>query len=96
MTTTSAPDGARSGVNATTTGDRHRRRSEMTRARVLLVAIALVALIGVGCSKAPAETSNGGGDGSATDRELAVEFAQCMHAQGVGAFRTPTRTGRAR
>ena len=57
-----------------------------------LVAIALVALIGAGCSNAPAETGSGGGGGenaaaeASPNPELAgklPEFAKCMRENGV-------------
>jgi hypothetical protein len=71
----------------------------MSITRWLLVALAMVAVIGVGCSKAPADaaTDNGSASssdiGNATDRDQAVKFAECMRTNGVKAFPDPDASG---
>ena len=55
-----------------------------------LAALALVALIGVGCSNGPAET---GTSHSADPHEQAVKFAQCMRDNGVSEFPDPDADG---
>ena len=68
-----------------------------------LVMIAMVAVISAGCGgprssgvtnapAAPAVTA-GGGTSIATAREKAVKFAECMRANGVGAFPAPDASG---
>ena len=63
----------------------------MTRKSWALAALALVALIGAGCgSSAPSETVAGaGGSKTATDRDKAVKFAECIRAHGVSDFPDP-------
>jgi hypothetical protein len=67
-----------------------------------LAALASVALIGAGCSDEPADngsistsadTSSTGGKAEATDRDKAVEFAECMRDNGVGEFPDPDASG---
>jgi hypothetical protein len=41
----------------------------------------------------PAGIGNSGGNGTATTREKAVKFAECMRANGVGAFPDPDASG---
>ena len=67
----------------------------MTRADVRpLAALAMVALIGAGCSNAPAETGTGSsGSKNATDRDKAVKFAECMRENGVREFPDPDASG---
>jgi hypothetical protein len=71
----------------------------------LLAAVALVALIGTGCSNAPAATGGGaGGDqgspaGTPSPAELEKlkkergEFAECMRENGVEDFPDPDANG---
>jgi hypothetical protein len=65
-----------------------------------LAALAMVALIGAGCSNAPAGsggTADGTGGGSAaagnTAREQAVKFSECMRDNGVRDFPDPDASG---
>ena len=60
-----------------------------------LAALALVVLIGAGCSKAPAKTGADGGSGNivATTRDRAVKFAECMRDNGVREFPDPDASG---
>jgi hypothetical protein len=60
-----------------------------------LAAIAMVALIGAGCSNTPAETGTGssGGNKNATNRDKAVKFAECMRENGVKEFPDPDASG---
>ncbi|MGH8967018.1 MAG: hypothetical protein ACRDXB_17060 [Actinomycetes bacterium] len=61
-----------------------------------LATLALLALVGVGCTSAPAETG-GAGNGNAgpnpVPREKLVEFAECMRENGVGDFPNPDDDG---
>jgi hypothetical protein len=65
------------------------------RRRPPLAALALVAVIGAGCSNEPAEngTAGTGGSTKATDRDKAVKFAECLRAHGVSDFPDPTAKG---
>jgi hypothetical protein len=63
----------------------------MTRTLRPLVALAMVALLGAGCSKAPADQDDA--SSSATMHEQAVEFAQCMRDHGVRDFPDPDPSG---
>ena len=77
----------------------------MSRRRRPLAALAMVALIGAGCSNGSAENGNAGtgaaapargGNGGSTnapDREKAVKFAHCMRDNGVSAFPDPDASG---
>jgi hypothetical protein len=65
-----------------------------------LAVIALVALIGAGCSDAPAETGGGGGENAAAEsspnpelKEKLPEFAKCMRENGVQDFPDPDGQG---
>jgi len=51
--------------------------------------LAVVALIGAGCSQAPA----GAGDTAAANHEKAVKFAKCMRDNGVTGFPDPDASG---
>jgi hypothetical protein len=66
--------------------------TQRTRSTIL-AAVTTVALITAGCSNAPAETGSGGGATSATDRDKAVKFSECMRANGVGDFPDPNASG---
>jgi hypothetical protein len=54
-----------------------------------LAALAIAAVVGAGCSKAPAQT----GTSSAATQEQAMKFAQCMRDNGVAAFPDPPASG---
>jgi len=58
-----------------------------------LAALAMVALVGAGCgSNAPTETGTAGNK-TATDRDKAVKFAECVRENGVGDFPDPNAKG---
>jgi hypothetical protein len=62
----------------------------MTRELRLLAAVAMVALIGAGCS----DEEGGAGNTNAADRGgQAVKFAQCMRDNGVSDFPDPDASG---
>ena len=79
----------------------------MSRKLRPLAALAMVALIGAGCSDEPAESGNTGtgssagtagstgtgGTKTATNREKAVTFAGCMRDNGVSEFPDPDASG---
>ncbi len=71
----------------------------MTRRLRPLAALAMVALIGAGCSKAPAHTDTDTGSGSssgdttAATKEPAFKFAECMRDNGVREFPDPDASG---
>jgi len=56
-----------------------------------LVALAIVALIGAGCSKGSTEngSTGSGADKKLTARDKAVKFAECIRAHGVSDFPDP-------
>jgi hypothetical protein len=56
-----------------------------------LAAVALVALICAGCSKAPSNKS--AGDSTAANHDQAVKFAECMRNNGVTQFPDPDASG---
>jgi hypothetical protein len=65
---------------------------------MVAIAVALVALIGAGCSNAPADSaldagSSGGTTTNAANHEQAVKFAECMRDHGVKAFPDPDASG---
>jgi hypothetical protein len=64
----------------------------MTRKLGPLAALALVALIGAGCSKDAAEAGDAGKTNA--DYEKAVKFSECMRDNGVGEFPDPDESGR--
>ena len=68
----------RTAINATphTYGPKVRRKLRP------LAALAMVALIGAGCSG----NGSSGGSKNATDRDKATKFAECMRANGVREF----------
>jgi hypothetical protein len=47
------------------------------------------ALIGVGCSNEAAENGGSGGNKNATNRDKAMQFAECMRGNGVREFPDP-------
>jgi hypothetical protein len=64
-----------------------------------LAALALIALIGAGCSNGSAEngstgSGSSGGSKNATNRDKAVKFAECMRDNGVSDFPDPDASGR--
>jgi hypothetical protein len=63
-----------------------------------LAALAMVAVIGAGCSDGSAEngsagTGSSGGNKSATNRDKAMKFAECMRDNGVSEFPDPDASG---
>ncbi|MFF5207828.1 hypothetical protein [Streptosporangium sp. NPDC000396] len=58
-----------------------------------LAVLAMVALIGAGCSNVSAENGNGGNK-SATDRDKAVKFAECVRENGAREFPDPDASGK--
>jgi hypothetical protein len=58
-----------------------------------LAALAVVALIGAGCSQGTAGTGNTGTSGNSTDRDQAVKFSECMRKNGVPDFPDPNASG---
>lgn len=68
-------------------------REDMSRTLRPLAALAMVACISTGCSSAPADTGSSGSNTAAATREKAVEFAECMRANGVSAFPDPSASG---
>jgi hypothetical protein len=70
--------------------------SKLSRRLRPLAALAVVALIGAGCSNEPAEngtTGSGGGNQNATTRDKAMKFAECMRDNGVREFPDPDASG---
>lgn len=63
----------------------------MIRTAWALVAIVTIAALIEGCSNTPA--GNGASSNSASNREQAVKFAQCMRENGVPAFPDPDPSG---
>lgn len=61
----------------------------MRRTLRSLAALAMLALIGVGCSNAPAE--NGNASNTNADYENAVKFSECMRDNASASSRTWTR-----
>ena len=57
-----------------------------------LAALAMVALLGAGCSNAAAGPGSGGNT-TAANRDQAVKFARCMRANGVREFPDPDASG---
>jgi hypothetical protein len=60
----------------------------VTRPRPL-AALAMVALIGAGCSA----NGSSGGNKNATSRDRGIKFAQCVRENGVSAFPDPNASG---
>lgn len=65
----------------------------MSRKLGPLAALAIVALIGAGCSDAPDENGSAGNT-NAANQEQAVKFAECMRDNGVSEFPDPDASGR--
>jgi hypothetical protein len=64
----------------------------MSRTLWPLATLAMLAVIGAGCSNAPAG-SGSGGNSTAAMHEKAVKFAECMRANGVSEFPDPDASG---
>ncbi|MQA75371.1 MAG: hypothetical protein GEU88_13680 [Solirubrobacterales bacterium] len=64
----------------------------MSRKLGPLTALALVALIGAGCSDAPDENGSAGNT-NAANQEQAVKFAECMRDNDVSEFPDPDASG---
>jgi hypothetical protein len=64
----------------------------MNRRLRLWAVLVMIALVGAGCSNAPAETGGGGGNKNAA-HEQGVKFAQCMRDNGVKDFPDPDASG---
>jgi hypothetical protein len=89
----------RTEVNATTSPE----RKTLIRKLWPLVALAVLALIGAGCSNGSAENGNTGsgsagstgtgGDKNAADQDKAVKFAECIRGHGVPDFPDPNAKG---
>jgi hypothetical protein len=60
--------------------------------RMVAAVAAMVALVSVGCSKAPASDDNSAA-GTGSGHEQAVAFAECMRSNGVAAFPDPDASG---
>jgi hypothetical protein len=58
-----------------------------------LAALAVVALIGVGCSNESSENGSSGSNENATNRGKGVKFAECMRDNGVKEFPDPDASG---
>jgi hypothetical protein len=65
----------------------------MSRKLALLAALAVVALIGAGCSNESSENGSSGGNKNATNRDKAMKFAECMRDKGVSEFPDPDASG---
>jgi hypothetical protein len=68
----------------------------VTRRLLPLLALAIVALIGAGCSDTPAETSSNTStttNKNAGGRDKAMKFAACMRDNGVKEFPDPDASG---
>jgi hypothetical protein len=70
----------------------------VTRARRPLAALAVVALLVAGCASGSADTPNtatgsGGATTTATTREKAMKFSECMRDNGVTQFPDPNASG---
>lgn len=58
-----------------------------------LAALATLALVVAGCSNAPAGTDSSAANGTNTNRENGLKFAQCMRNNGVSQFPDPDSSG---
>ncbi len=65
----------------------------MSRALRPLAPLAMIAMIGAGCSSAPAQTGAGSSNSTAATHEQGVRFAKCMRDNGVGEFPDPDASG---
>jgi hypothetical protein len=64
---------------------------KMSRKLAPLAALAMVALIGAGCSSEPTETGNTGN--ADAGQKQAMKFAECMRDNGVSEFPDPDASG---
>jgi hypothetical protein len=69
-----------------------RKEGNVSRRLGPLAALAMLALIGAGCSNDSVEGGNAA-DTKAADPEQAVKFAECMRENGVKDFPDPTDKG---
>jgi hypothetical protein len=67
------------------------RKEDMSRKSAPLAALAMVALIGAGCSNESAE--DGGAGNANADYAKGVKFAECMRDNGVSEFPDPDASG---
>jgi hypothetical protein len=61
-----------------------------------MVALAMAAQIGAGCSNGSAEngsTGSGGGNANTANRKKAAEFSECMRDNGISEFPDPDASG---
>ncbi len=67
----------------------------MTRKPRPLAALALIALVGGGCSNGSGDNRNTGAGANitATNHEKAVRFSECMRTHGVSSFPDPNASG---
>jgi hypothetical protein len=67
----------------------------VTRKLRPLAALAMVALIGAGCSNGSSENGNTGtgGNNAAANRDKGMKFAECMRDNGVSEFPDPDASG---
>jgi hypothetical protein len=68
-------------------------KGNMSRKLRPLATLAVVALIGAGCSNAASETDSSGGNTNATNRAKGMKFAKCMRDNGVSEFPDPDASG---
>jgi hypothetical protein len=76
-------------------------RFRRLRASATLALVALIGVIGAGCSNGSAENGDTGaasstgtsGDKKAADRDQAVKFSECMRQNGVSDFPDPNASG---
>jgi hypothetical protein len=65
----------------------------MSRKLRPLAALAMIAVIGAGCSNEPAENDNTGSTGGNKNATKAMRFAECMRDNGVREFPDPDASG---
>jgi hypothetical protein len=65
----------------------------MSRKLRPLAALAMIAVIGAGCSNEPAENDNTGSTGGNKNATKAMRFAECMRENGVREFPDPDASG---
>jgi hypothetical protein len=70
-----------------------RRMRNLARKLGPLAALAMIALIGAGCSNASENGNASGGNNNATGRDKALKFAACMRENGVRDFPDPDASG---
>jgi hypothetical protein len=67
--------------------------TKMSRKLLTLTTFAVIALFSTACRKAPAATSGSAGNTTATARDKAVKFAECMRKNGLSDFPDPNAAG---